>query len=753
MFNRWEAHKDELEQSAQEDNSEELGNPRPESSDQRGLYQTASARVDKRRPPRGAMDDYWELFKDVSIIRESIRAFAVEVVSDGYYVDTDNEQARQELEEWLASCGIVNGVSDADFSAIAKESIIQQEVRGTAIVEKVDNENGSFYGFKSINPQTIRQFTRPSQSVLLKPDEDISDYEDSEYVKTDDGDVAAYVQWHSETFADRSERAFSKDEIIKFVRDGDVGDVWGNSRLKAVDDRVQSLQQKLRNNDKAIESLAWQFWLFQFGTEDNPWPEDKIEEFMKNHSRDEFEPGEKHGVQGNIDIQTVSGEVAEIQQYLGFDIDWIVAAMPMPKYALGGFEENVNQFVSRSQDSRVQNQIQEARRDLSDKFSDAVKDKAEELGFSREEVELVVGLSPEERALRKQASLDNKPFVPSGGGEQPGTGEEEEEDGPDSSRPPASSEEPDGPEPTRPELQPDAEEQTPSVWDADVSTEELADPRFTAFQEQKESLRQLAEDLLLLVREKILDLFEKNYDKFTDDAASRHATVSQQQYNRLTDQAIRSVLTESDVESKAQNFFSETVEKTYSSFEDGHMTDPPSPGLEQRQRARSSADDFRGSVRDAMERMGADMTTTLRVSVNRLDDFSTARERVKTQYSESQVRNGAELISHMELTNLVQTTKLREYQESDEVIGVQLINPCDERTTRLCKELVGCDGGDAVAAYFDVDASIGEQFQDSVSQDMVYEGFSPLPPAPPFHFGCRTELIAVTMDDVEGGRP
>jgi len=165
----------------------------------------------------------------------------------------------------LSQSAIVDCDINCDFRRLIKKAEIQREVKGTAIVEKVPDEEGGIYGFKLIAPEEIRALTLPGQSVLVPPDADFEDpdkgvYQNDEKYTTDDGEAAAYVQLTNTisrySGQDRGYVPFTRDQIIKLTRDANTGDVFGTARLKSVEDRLESLLKKLRDNDKAIESTA-----------------------------------------------------------------------------------------------------------------------------------------------------------------------------------------------------------------------------------------------------------------------------------------------------------------------------------------------------------------------------------------------------------------------------------------------------------------------------------------------------------------
>jgi len=434
---------EELERAVQDPEARSVDN-HPSAMDSNYTSTTRRGKADKHFPNKKKLRRYWEIYQEVPIIRNPISTFASEVISPGYYVDTENKEAKEKLEEWLSYSSIVSGQIDADFSTLLKKAQVQREVKGTSLVEKVKNDEGDLYGFKLMRPETVRAYTKPGQTVLLPPDYDIEGQKESasglmrnlldnqQFYKKSTGEIAAYVQL-DDPIADKSQGAyipFTRDEVIKLTRCTDAGEIFGESRITSVEDRLNSLLNKLDDLDKAIESMSSPFQLFKFGSEENPWSPEEIEGFMKQHRQEEFEPGMKQGVQGDLSVDTVDGQVPPIEEYLQWDLNYIMSEMPMPKYALGGFTSDVNQFVSRSQSARLENQKDEARIEIENEWTPVIKEKAEELGYDKEEINgLVIGQDPEELGLEQQIPEDDV-----NGSENVG------EDGTNFKRPPASTE-------------------------------------------------------------------------------------------------------------------------------------------------------------------------------------------------------------------------------------------------------------------------------------------------------------------------
>lgn len=371
--------------------SEDRGNDRYAT----GLFDSGT---DSYKFPKDDFDNYMEIWRAFPLVRESIRNYANEIVKDGYWVEAPSEEARDDLESWLEHAAIAGGEFGKDFIVILKKASIEREVLGTALSEKVraEEDTSKLVAFMMIPPLSVKMHTRPNQKILLRPgDAGVDDAPARE-----DGKAAAYVQYDNglQGFEGKKPIYFTVNDIIKITRDEGTGSLRGTSRLEAVYERVDALMDKLNANDEAVMSMAWKFWLLKFGTgEDGPWPKEDIKNFMQNHTKNDFKPGMKQGVQGDVDIQTVSGETADLEHTVETDINLIMTALPGPKYALGAFEADINQFVSRSQETRFQNQVEEGRNELEREFTPAIREKAEEMGYDPSEVYLRIGKSPEER--------------------------------------------------------------------------------------------------------------------------------------------------------------------------------------------------------------------------------------------------------------------------------------------------------------------------------------------------------------------
>lgn len=687
-------------------------------------FAVESEDFDRTEAPKDDMRTYWRQYETTPIVRKPVSSFASQVVEPGYYVEADHlsEEDVEELEQWLEKCAILEGELGKDWRNFAKKAVVQREVRGTVIIEKVpDRESGELAGFKFLNPETIEAITRPNQTILLAPD-DSQQYEDAP--QTDDGEAAAYLQDISDTgqtmwgkpiedrYRGENKIAFTRDEIIKFTRDADVGEVFGTSRLEAVSDRISGLKQKLADNDEAIASKAYPLWLFMFGSEDEPWERNDIKNFMEAHEVENFHPGMKQGVRGDVSVDTISGEVAEIAQYLNFDVDYIISAMPMPKYALGGFAESVGQIAGVAQQQDVQRQINDARRELETEFTPAIQTRAEELGLSDpENIRLKIGQRGEpETAPNSRENIIRYLGKDDSSGE-PGSGQAPS-DGAESDESDSSEEESDGV--ANPLESPDALAR--AAWDhtvtsqsfelADGAQKDIADSIFAALKQS---------------RDKTLESVDATY--------MRSSAQASQSFERDANRAMNQAMNDSKVARKSRAALKDELQNVHKEY---------APQVQSRYTNRQNVSHYSTNIKIAAQDAAEEMLRRMRVQLRRgfetSDDFTKIRTRLEAEYSDENLRARAELIASMELKRARESAKLQEFERNPEIVGVRVIETDSE--TPLCSSLEGLE------AYFD-EGDISEQLEGQTRDEFLRQGFSPLPATPPYHFGCTSELAPI----------
>jgi len=695
------------------DLAESVLTPDPQSQDHRdtrgGLFSFGERA--EAREPSDDIEDYRDLFEDNPIVRTSLRTFVQEVLEPGYEV----EGANDELESWLESCAIVGALREQDFHLLLKQALLDREIAGTACIEHVpaEEDEDALAALKLFRAETIRAYTKPNQNILVRPDDEFD--EDDDYPRTDDGELAAFVQFDDATgYKDQDEKPFTLDEVTLITRDRRTGDVWGTSRLKAVEKRANGFIEKLDNSDRAVKTLAYPHRVLRFGDEEHPWREDEIDEAIEQYDVENFEPGMSTGVPFDVHVEELSGELPELRENIKTDVDVIMSGMPIPKYELGGFEENINQFVSESQERRQQQQIDEARRELESEFTPILREKAEELdGVNADDVQLV--LEPDGENAEEEGAEDNAPEG----------------------------------EPETPDEDPEQEDMT--VWDIDIGDgrADLADPRFVSVSEEMDELRSTIRDVLIEARDEVLDELEKESESTADLAADPDARRISERLTSVARRVLDRALGRSSLRKKTKSVLRQVVESTLEKLagEDSKLQLGTSFGLKDEQAIEFYTSNVENQVKDATDEMYRGIRTQVRRGLENGEGYDDIRRRLEDRFSDGEIDQRAGLIARMETQNAVNGTRVREYEESDVVVGVRVINPCGPNTTPLCRDLAGCDGEPA-EAYFG-EGSLSEQWMDHAPADALFEGFTPLPPAPPFHWNCRSGLTPIVDDERE----
>jgi hypothetical protein len=687
----------------------------PQSQDHRGSRSLFSfgERADAVEPSDD-IEDFRDLYENNPIVRTSLRTFVQEVLQPGYEV----EGASNDLEEWVSECAYIGAQRDQDLYLLLKQALLDREIAGSACIEHVpaEEDEDRLAALKLFRAETVRAYTKPGQNILVHPDDDFDGV--SDYPRTADGDLAAFVQFDDSIgkFKEKNERRFAFDDITLITRDRRTGDVWGTSRLKAVQKRAEGFIEKLDDSDEAVKTMSHPHRVLRFGDEEHPWSDDEIDDAIDEYNLENFEPGMSTGLPFDVEVEELSGELPELRDNIKTDIDVIMSGMPIPKYELGGFEENINQFVSKSQERRQQQQIEEARRELEREFTPILQEKAEELdGVDSDDVELVI--EPDEEDEQPQQSHQ----------------QEAPED-----------------EPETPEEDPEQEDM--SVWDVDLDGHEyadLADPRFVSVEEEVRELQSIIADVLVEARDEVLDRLESQSQSIADLAADPEARRLSERLSSVARRVLNRVLGRSPLQDETKSILRQVVEKTLEKLagEDSKVQLDTSFGLKDEQAIEFYAQNVENQVKDATDEMYREIRTQVRHGLENGEGYGDIRRRIEDRFNDDEIEGRSGLIARMEVQNAVSGTRVREYEESDVVEGVRPINPCGPDTTPLCRDLAGCDG-DSAEAYFD-EGSLSDQWMEHAPANAIWDGFKPLPPAPPFHWNCRTGLVPIVESERE----
>lgn len=689
-------------------------------------YTFKQENFDRTEPDKDDMRKYWRQFETTPFVRKSISSFSRQVMEPGYYIKARglDEDDLTKLDNWLSNAAIVGTERNQDFRQLAKKIIVQQEVRGTGFAEIAPDKNDpeKIGGLKLMNAETMEAVTRPGQSILLDPD-DINEFEDAP--EAESGGAAAWLQDLGETDAlfgtpvrgrDRNldtdddeadiKIGFKEDEVIRMARDADIGEAFGTSRIEAVSDRIEGLRNKLSDNDDAIASKAYPLWLFLFGSEENPWESDDINEFMKSHEMENFHSGMKQGVRGDVNIETVSGEVADIADALQFDIEWIMSIMPIPRFALGAFTGDAGgagQFGGVAQTQETQRQIKDARRDLEDKFSPVVQQVAKQIGVDEDAaktIRLMIG-EPGEPEPEVPQNENVIRYVPKDQ-RTPNAPRDTQTESPGNEGVPsevAPSEEP----------QDAPEEASSQVWHTDQGIAELS-------MSGNSELSDAIYSVMVETRNQTLDEISQDFE----NAPIYAATNFEQKANSVLKENMSRGTLRDDIRSVVENLVSDD-ENSFS----------------RQNSVRFFVQNIENATRDSLEEMLRLMRIQVRRGASQGSELSDVINRTRNKYDDANLRQRAELIAHMESKNIEETVALQRYEADDEVIGVRVVN--ENPSTPLTQSLNG------VEVYFE-DGDIQSQLADSTRPEFLHSGFDPLPATPPFHFNDSTSLEPIRKD-------
>lgn len=710
---------------------EDTGDPEPEAFTHSST-ETFNAGYDVNRPPRDDLQKYWRLFETVPIIRQPITNLSSEVIEPGWFVTAEDDSTADTLTEFLEQAAIVEGEVDRNFSELVRKIVVEREVRGTALVEKVTDDNGNIVALNPLQVSTFEIYTKPGTSILLSPDD--TDINGAKL--TDNGEASAYVQFDNKfsKWDDRPEKRFTRNDIIKVTRDADIGEVFGTSRIESVAQRANGLMRKLDDNDDAISTKAWPIIVFQGGNEENPWTLDEMEDFMEAYKDENLTPGTMTGVTGEMSIETFSGEVADIGEAVQTDVNMIISNMPGPKYSLGGFSESVGQAVAGAQERQYKKLVRDIRRELEDRITPVLEEVAEQHDdLDNEDVQLHIA-RPEGQVPPEDVSGSIIRYTsdsPQGGRQTRAPGIDPTQD--------------DGQSPGKgsPRQGNESNDQSHSIWTARPETAsrdvaELEDPRFVSVPSEQRELASIVEDALVNSRNSVIEELDSRFDDTS--------VVDGRTFDAIARGTANDVLGQSDIEGTGSAVLTDVVEKTLDTLaQDNHdPTIQVALGARHRQRARDFASNVERSVRDAIEEMLDRSRQQVEHASRNGEDMDRVLDRVEQTFGDDELRNRAELIAHMEISQAIESTKFVEYERHPDIVGVRVINTCTENTTRLCEHLAGCGSRDRAIAEFGSDRSIGEQLAGNAPDSALFDGFRPLPPSPPFHFGCTSSLVPVT---------
>lgn len=728
-------------------------------------YRAIDEEYDINRPSDD-IEEYYEIYQTNPLIARPIENLVTQVVEPGYYFTADSEGTVDDLLEFAENVAMVNGKVRQPLSELLRKAVIEHQVRGTFLCERITDDDGNPQALNPVQVSTFETYSKPDSNVLLEPDQT-----DLDNVKiTDDNKAAAYVQFDEalNDWTEREERRFARNQILKWARYPDVGDVFGTSRIEHIYLRAKALDAKLRDNDDAIAMKAWPGIIISAGTEDNPFSQDELEALGEDFDAESFGPGMIELVSGNVDVEEFAGETADIESAVRTDVNYVHSGMPGPKFSLGSFPSEDGVELAQAKERQFKKLVRDLRRDLEDLLTPYFRDVAEAYNLDApDSVQLHVGrpageVAPEDvrgNVIRYTSDTDTEDET------GPGTGlnSSEDIDGFDEDADPSDSDDggdtgqasggPTDRSPSAPgssdamagegdgavvadafEVSPEAAELLDNGIQSGVA--ELADPRLVSTTDIVDELAESIRTVLVRVRD----------DTISDLTRGRSTSASRlaPQVTNTASDVLSSARNDVDLDSRITDALDQAADRTAETLsQETHRPRIEAPVAGQQSVLVDSVrSQLRRDVREAVDDQAEDMRNLLEAQVGSDEPLDRWAERVRSTLDESTIRNRARTIAHMRVARTVNATKLDAYRRHDDVAGVEVINPCTASTTELCERLAGCDSEGATEAMFDSDTSIAAQLQSTVPNSMLFAGFDPLS-YPPFHFGCRSELVPV----------
>jgi len=706
---------------------------------------------------------YYELPPDRRnpIVTNQIDAVSSEVFEGGYWLTANDEETKDEMLEFLRNISIQAGQTHQPFEELGRQVVTQYLVRGTFLGEKMMDSDGRHTGINPVNPTTMEFYTKAGTNVLVPPDHTPGS-SDSMLKETDDGEIAAYVQFDEQysRWQDRQERMFARDEILHWARKPDIGEARGSSAIEPVFERSRALREKFQDNDLAISMKAWPMVLFQVGSPDNPWTYDEMKDFMKHYKDGELGPGSFQAVPGDIDIHEFAGETADIESHIAADVDYIVSGLPGSKYSLGAFTGgNTNTpsgSVAGSLERQQRKRIRTMRRNIEELFTPYLRAVAESWGYDSSGLELHIGrpgdeVAPEDiqgNIIRYQSDANDEPVpgtVVDGKTVLPGAEtdtvqdikEERQEERQQKRSQPAEG----NAEATAALASPTGE--ALEYWDTDAA----ADPRLVSTTDVERDLAGELSDLLIDARDDLVTMLEVRYGARN----APDADIVRDEFSSIVGGAFHRDRVMGDIEDALDETRMRTIDTL---AQETHS--PTASGME-RAEYRTYADAVAESLLNDIRTLARELADEFSQQADRVNDGDVSDsedpaerlgERVTNTFTEDMLHERTRTLVRMNLQRLINRCKLKAYRDAADVVGVELIAQCDEMTHPVVTTLAGCGNDEPVRALFADEERIGAQFHAALTTDPP-SPFNPLPDTPPFYIGDTSEFAPVTEDMIE----
>jgi len=385
----------------------------PQAKDRRHDLWGTTAKYDVETPDRRQIKDWVEEYKSNPLLHVPNDKFASDVAEPGYRIDLGlgddedvptvpestprygGEDLDDALEMWLASAAIVEGEFDRDFQDILSD--IVKDVRGrrgTALIEHAyddRSERNKIRGLRLFKVETTTAYMRDGKAILLKEDDNASDAEPSQArgvggignksnrraPETAAGKTAAYVQYDDRYgAANRDEVPLAQSDVTKITHNCDTGEVFGEPESALVFEPAKGIREQIEIIKQGLVGKMFGYWIAQVGDYDHPVDKERGEELVKDMALND--PQGVTAVPYQVTPEKFEGEVPDVENLLGMQIEYVLTAFATPIYRIG-FAGDINRDISTEQKEDYRDEVRRQRKKISSALQTVLHRKAVEL--------------------------------------------------------------------------------------------------------------------------------------------------------------------------------------------------------------------------------------------------------------------------------------------------------------------------------------------------------------------------------------
>lgn len=365
-------------------------------------------------PPDNLEKNHRKYFKETEFPRAALKIFSLTTTEPGYHIgaskgEETDEEMQEALREWAAQCAIDACEPGQDLSVLLKQAPILRRSKGVAFIEKAgtNDDPNTLAALVYHKPETFVQYKQANKSLLVQPDDPVGE----DHPRTPSGDAAAYVQYDDSLSSyDDDSIAFSADDIVKLTYDADNGDAWGSSLWEACGDRIDALYTKLEDRDSSIRTVGHAHRIYS----SENWSQEEAQNYAEAHKEGEVSAGPNVGDHSNdpdgyadswpgrvdfvsdaVEVNTATGDVADIDDAVKDDIEAIFSVLPVAKCKVA-YSQDVNQYSIDVLDALDARLVDEERQYLKRKFKPIIEEKADELAGGEYDGSITFRVEPSE---------------------------------------------------------------------------------------------------------------------------------------------------------------------------------------------------------------------------------------------------------------------------------------------------------------------------------------------------------------------